>query len=51
MLYCEAYLSANPGLKVRPSIYRVNELSGENFSDMLLLRPSKDLEILLDDTV
>ncbi len=49
MLYCEAYLSANPGLKVRPSIYRVKELSGENFSDMLLLKPSKDMEILLDD--
>jgi len=49
LLYCEAYLTANSGRLVRPSIYKVKELSAERFSDTLKIRKEKNSDLLLDD--
>lgn len=49
MLYCEAYLDANPGIAVRPSIYKVKELSAENFSDTLKIGEGKNNDLRLED--
>jgi hypothetical protein len=49
MMYCEAYLSVNPGIVVRPSIYKIKELSAENFSDTLKISEEKNSEFRLDN--
>ncbi len=49
LLYCEAYLTVNPEIVVRPSIYKVKELSAENFSDMLKISEERNSEFRLDD--
>jgi hypothetical protein len=49
LLYCEAYLTKNPGVIVRPSIYKVKELSAEKFSDILKIREEKNSEFILED--
>jgi CRISPR/Cas system-associated exonuclease Cas4 (RecB family) len=49
MLYCEVYLDANPGIAVRPSIYKVKELSAENFSDTLKIGEGKNNDLSLED--
>jgi hypothetical protein len=49
MLYCEAYLAENPGVNVRPSIYKVKELSDEKFSDILKIKEERLSELILDD--
>jgi hypothetical protein len=49
ILYCEAYLDVNPGIAVRPSIYRVKELSAENFSDTLKIGEGKNSDFRLED--
>jgi hypothetical protein len=38
LLYCEGYISLNPGIKVRPSIYKVKSIPGEQVSDYLVLK-------------
>jgi len=42
ILYCEAYLAVHPGIHVRPSIYKVKELSAERFYDMLIIRENRN---------
>lgn len=49
MLYCEAYLDINPGIAVRPSIYKVKELSAENISDRLKISEGKNNDFHLED--
>jgi hypothetical protein len=49
LLYCEAYLSEKTGITVRPSIYKVKELSSEKYSDTLRVRDDTNNDFLLDD--
>lgn len=49
MLYCEAYLSSNPGSKVVPSVYSVRKLAGGNVSDKLRIKTESRSIIVLDD--
>jgi hypothetical protein len=49
LLYCEAYLAENPDIIVRPSIYKVKELSQEKFSDMLVIKDEKKDEYDLEE--
>ncbi len=49
LLYCEAFLSQNQSAVVRPSIYRVKELSAGEFSDMLRIREERNSEIAVED--
>ena len=49
MIYCEAFLSENPGATVRPSIYNVKELSADNFSDVLKIKSGRNVETALAD--
>lgn len=49
LLYCEAYLVENPDVIVRPSIYKVKELTADKSSDILKIKEDKSNEILLDD--
>jgi|WetSurSiteA1Bulk_404760.scaffolds.fasta_scaffold00335_8 hypothetical protein len=49
LLYCEAFLTANSWSPVRPSIYKVKELSAERYSDTLKIRKEKNNDLLLDD--
>jgi CRISPR/Cas system-associated exonuclease Cas4 (RecB family) len=49
LLYCEGYLSLNPGAKVRPSIYKVKSIPGEEANDHLLIKPVGQDEIAVDD--
>lgn len=48
LVYCEAYLAENPGATVRPSIYRVRELSSDKFSDLLKVGTGRNEELLHD---
>lgn len=48
LLYCEAYLPTNPAV-IRPSIYKVKELSAQKFQDTLIIRAGKSSELLLDN--
>lgn len=38
LLYCEAYLNGNSGSIIKPSIYKIKELSGEDFTDSLKMK-------------
>ena len=49
LLYCEAYLAVNPGIVVKPSIYKIKELSAENFSGLLRIVEEKNNDLLLED--
>ena len=49
LLYCEAYLAENQDISVRPSIYRVKELTADKTSDFLIIKEDKSNEIVLDD--
>ncbi len=49
LLYCEAFLAENPEVKVKPSIYKVRELPGENSPDMLRIKFEKNQELLVED--
>jgi hypothetical protein len=49
LLYCEAYLVENPDVSVRPSIYKVKELTADRSSDILKIKEDKNNEILLED--
>jgi CRISPR/Cas system-associated exonuclease Cas4 (RecB family) len=49
LLYCEAYLVEHQGEVVRPSIYKIKELTGQKFSDRLRIRADKSHDIVLDN--
>ncbi|MCX6333763.1 MAG: PD-(D/E)XK nuclease family protein, partial [Bacteroidia bacterium] len=37
LFYCEAYLSEVPGVKTRPSVYKIRKIPGEEVTDKLIL--------------
>jgi hypothetical protein len=49
LLYCEAWLAGNEISLIRPSIYKVKELSAEKFSDSLKIKEEKNSYFLLND--
>lgn len=49
LIYCEAFLDRIPDVAVRPSIYRIRELSDRNFSDSLRIKVDKNNDIPLED--
>jgi CRISPR/Cas system-associated exonuclease Cas4 (RecB family) len=49
LLYCEAYLSANQSVIVRPSVYRIKKLSGGLLSDELRLKTDSKTSQAVDD--
>jgi hypothetical protein len=51
LIYCEAYLNADPGLKVRPSVYRLKLIPGTKVSDILKIGDSKleDYKLVRDE--
>jgi hypothetical protein len=38
LLYCEAFLAANPGTEVRPSVYKIRKMAGDGHSDKLRIK-------------
>ncbi|MCE5347397.1 MAG: PD-(D/E)XK nuclease family protein [Bacteroidales bacterium] len=49
LLYCETFLSKNPGMNIRPSVYKVRKLTGDSLSDHLRIRSDNRNSILIDD--
>ena len=49
LLYCEAYLSNNQGLSLRPSVYKIRKLTASSDNDKLRIRTDNKNEIILDD--
>ena len=49
LLYCEAYLTKNPGVMIRPSVYKIKKLTGGMLADKLKLKTGTKSEILIDD--
>jgi hypothetical protein len=49
LLYCEAYLSLNPGSNVRPSVYKVRKLNGTIPADKLRLKTKGSIEVTVDN--
>lgn len=49
MLYCEAYLAVNPGIVLQPSIYKVKELSADNFSETLKIGEERNSDFRIED--
>jgi CRISPR/Cas system-associated exonuclease Cas4 (RecB family) len=42
LMYCELFSMENPGVKVRPSLYAVRNLSDSTFSDHLILKQGRE---------
>jgi hypothetical protein len=49
LLYCEAYLAENPGVTVRPSIYKIKKLPADRSDDKLKIKPARNNELTIDD--
>jgi hypothetical protein len=49
LLYCEGYLSLEPAAKVRPSIYKIKSIPGEQVNDHLVIKPAGKEGIEVDD--
>ena len=49
LLYCEAYLAANPGRLVRPSVYKIRKLTGAGQTDKLRLKTGSRTDIPLEN--
>ena len=49
LLYCEAYLSSHPGIKVRPSVYRIRESAREGLNDKLIIKEGRGPELVIED--
>ncbi|MGD0342303.1 MAG: PD-(D/E)XK nuclease family protein, partial [Bacteroidales bacterium] len=49
LLYCEGYLSFDPGAKARPSIYKIKSASGEEVNDRLVIKPAGKEGAGIDD--
>jgi hypothetical protein len=48
LIYCEAFLSGNPGSIVRPSIYKIRKMTNGSMNDSLKLKDSR-MEMKIDD--
>jgi CRISPR/Cas system-associated exonuclease Cas4 (RecB family) len=49
LLYCEAYLSSNQGIRLRPSVCKIRKLSASSDNDRLKIRVDTKNEIIVDD--
>lgn len=49
LVYCEAYLSSNPGIKLRPSVYRIRESVREGLKDKLIIKEGRGPELIIED--
>ena len=49
LLYCEAYLASDPDASLRPSVYKVKELSGKPLADRLILKPDRNCGSPVED--
>ena len=49
LLYCEAYLSSNPGSIVRPSVYKIRKLNGKVPVDKLRIKTKGSIEVVVDN--
>jgi CRISPR/Cas system-associated exonuclease Cas4 (RecB family) len=49
LLYCEAYMTANPGITVRPSIYKIRKLSGSPLNDKLRIKTGSRSDVEIND--
>jgi len=48
-IYCEAFLEGYPDLELKPSIYRVREISETSLPDTLKIRSDNNQEVPLED--
>ena len=51
MLYCESYINMIPGTRVRPSVYKIKKIPGEQVDDRLKIKVSKNDETIVDDYI
>jgi hypothetical protein len=49
LMYCEGYLGMEPGARVRPSIYKIKNLPGDQMTDLLVIKPAGTDSIGVDD--
>jgi hypothetical protein len=49
LLYCEAYLMNNHGIKLRPSVYRIRKLTASAENDRLRIGTDNKNELIVDD--
>jgi CRISPR/Cas system-associated exonuclease Cas4 (RecB family) len=49
LLYCEAFFIKTGDIRLKPSIYRIRELSDQNLTDTLKIKTGKNQEFLLED--
>lgn len=49
LLYCEAFLSVNPAVQVRPSIYKIKKMTGNSCGDFLRIKSNSKQEMIIDD--
>jgi hypothetical protein len=48
LLYCEAFLAANPGSEVRPSVYKIRKMAGGGHSDKLKIK-ARGTDLVIDN--
>jgi hypothetical protein len=49
LLYCEGYLKTRPDAIVRPSVYKIRKIPGEQLNDKLIIKVPKKEESQVDD--
>jgi hypothetical protein len=49
LLYCEGYLNKMTGARVRPAVYKIKRLPGDQPDDMLVIKASRGKEFLVED--
>ena len=49
LLYCEAYTSDCQGSIIRPSVYKIKELTGEDITDRLIIKRDKGNVLIVND--
>jgi hypothetical protein len=49
LMYCEIMSLLKPGIKVRPSLYAVRNMTGNEFSDRLVIAVGRDDKTVIDD--
>jgi CRISPR/Cas system-associated exonuclease Cas4 (RecB family) len=51
LLYCEAFLVNNPGISIRPSVYKIRKMNALSDIDTLRIKTRSKSEIVIDDYV
>jgi hypothetical protein len=49
LLYCEAYLMNNQGIRLRPSVYKIRKLTASSDNDRLKIKIDNKNEMIVDD--